>query len=76
MYNIAQVNEPYTVVQFLAERVDLPHVLGLVHPALLEQDDEGGYKMPSAKELAERQAPPWTAWAICEGAFVRQWYVS
>ena len=40
MYNIAQVNEPYSVVQFLAERVPLPELLDLIHPALLPEWQE------------------------------------
>jgi len=40
VYNIAQVNEPYSVVQYLAERVPLPEMLDLVHPSLV-QDWQG-----------------------------------
>ena len=40
MYNIAQVNEPYSVVQFLAERVPLPELLDLVHPSLVQDWQE------------------------------------
>ena len=41
VYNIAQVNEPYSVVQYLAERVPLSKMLDLVHPSLVQdwQDD-------------------------------------
>lgn len=35
-FPIAQVREPYTVVQFLAERVNLPKLLKIPHP---ENDD-------------------------------------
>lgn len=41
VYNIAQVNEPYSVVQYLAQRVPLSEMLDLVHPSLMQdwQDD-------------------------------------
>lgn len=35
-YPIAQVREPYNAVKFLAERLDLPKLLGIQHP---ENDD-------------------------------------
>ena len=31
-YPISQVREPLSIVQYLAERVDIPHMLGLTHP--------------------------------------------
>lgn len=36
-FPIAQVREPFSSVQFIAERLDLPHLLKLQHP---EGDDE------------------------------------
>lgn len=32
MYPIAQVSEPYSVIKFLAERIDLVALLELKHP--------------------------------------------
>jgi len=36
-FPIAQLREPFSAVQYLAERVDLPNLLKLQHP---EQDEE------------------------------------
>lgn len=36
-FPIAQLREPYSAVQYLAERLDLPNMLKLQHP---EQDEE------------------------------------
>ena len=36
-FPIAQLREPYSSVQYLAERLDLPKLLNLQHP---ENDDE------------------------------------
>lgn len=36
-YPIAQLREPFSAVQYLAERLDLPNLLKLQHP---EQDEE------------------------------------
>jgi len=40
-FPISQVREPYSVVQFLAERLDIPPLLGL--PASPEDDEESGW---------------------------------
>lgn len=36
-FPIAQLREPFSAVQYLAERIDLPNLLKLQHP---DQDDE------------------------------------
>jgi hypothetical protein len=36
-FPIAQLRQPFSAVQYLAERLDLPHLLKLQHP---EQDEE------------------------------------
>ncbi|KAJ2774941.1 hypothetical protein IWQ56_000348 [Coemansia nantahalensis] len=51
LYNIAQVQEPYTAVQYLAERVPVEQVLALRPP-------------PDARGPAA--AYRWSAWDICE----------
>ncbi|KAJ3288183.1 Guanine nucleotide-binding-like protein 1 [Borealophlyctis nickersoniae] len=54
MYRIAQVQEPYTAIKYLAERVPLEDILSLHHP---DQD-------PSNNPRAE--AFQWSAWNMCE----------
>ncbi|KAJ2173396.1 hypothetical protein GGF45_004405, partial [Coemansia sp. RSA 551] len=61
LYNIAQVQEPYTSVQYLAERVPVERVLAL-HPPADARDPENFV---------------WSAWAICEAfAIDRGFYTS
>ncbi|KAJ1888508.1 hypothetical protein LPJ81_006305, partial [Coemansia sp. IMI 209127] len=63
LYNIAQVQEPYTSVLYLAERVPLEKVLALKPP----EEDVSPYQ-PEYK---------WSAWAICEAfAIDRGFYTS
>ncbi|KAJ1993850.1 hypothetical protein H4R33_000486 [Dimargaris cristalligena] len=56
LFNIAQVQEPYSSVQYLAERIPLERVLKLTAP-----DD---ILAPGQKY--------WTAWAICESHAIRK----
>lgn len=51
IYPIAQIQEPYTAVGYLASRIPVQALLHLRHP---EAED------PSAEH-------PWCAWDICEG---------
>ncbi|KAJ2551261.1 hypothetical protein EV175_003756 [Coemansia sp. RSA 1933] len=61
LYNIAQVQEPYTSVLYLAERVPLQKVLVLKPPE--DDNHRADYK--------------WSAWAICEAfAIDRGFYTS
>ncbi|KAJ2123972.1 hypothetical protein IW147_002079 [Coemansia sp. RSA 720] len=61
LYNTAQVQEPYTSVQYLAERVPVERVLAL-HPPADARDPENYV---------------WSAWAICEAfAIDRGFYTS
>lgn len=53
IYPIAQIQEPYTAVGYLATRVPVQALLHLRHP---EAED------PAAEH-------PWCAWDICEGGF-------
>lgn len=53
IYPIAQIQEPYTAVGYLAARVPVQALLHLRHP---EAEDP----------VAEH---PWCAWDICEGGF-------
>ena len=59
MYPISQVQEPYSVVGYLAARVPLFNLLRLLHP--LVRDDscgEGGIG---------GESHPWSAWDVCDG---------
>lgn len=51
IYPIAQIQEPYTSVGYLASRIPVQALLHLRHP---EAED------PSAEH-------PWCAWDVCEG---------
>ena len=55
IYPIAQVREPYSAVQYLAERIPLPELLHVRHP----EDEKGD----SAKEYR------WSAFDICDGRY-------
>lgn len=54
IYPIAQLREPYSSVQFLAERLDLPALLALEPP-------EDYFEAAAASSFR------WSAYAICEG---------
>ena len=66
MYPVAQVQEPYTAVGYLAQRIPLIQILKVKHP---EED-------PSPEGAANVK---WSAWDICDGKFdvnSEQFYVS
>ncbi|KAJ2821032.1 hypothetical protein FBU31_005034, partial [Coemansia sp. 'formosensis'] len=66
LYNIAQIQEPYTSVLYLAERVPVEQLLSLRMPDHHQSGTEGG-----------RRQPQWSAWAICEAFAVdRGFYTS
>jgi hypothetical protein len=52
MYKIAQVQEPYSVIQYLVERIPLEQMFHLKLPEYVKQENSTEYK--------------WTAWDICE----------
>ena len=59
MYPISQVQEPYSVVGYLAARVPLVYLLQLVHPLNRdESNEEGG---------VGDENRPWSAWDVCDG---------
>ncbi|KAH9499001.1 Guanine nucleotide-binding-like protein 1 [Bulinus truncatus] len=62
IYPVAQVREPYSVVGFLALRIDIPKLLKLTPPEFssVEKDPETGQLMWSAHDICE-------AWAIKNG---------
>ncbi|KAI9096180.1 P-loop containing nucleoside triphosphate hydrolase protein [Phlyctochytrium arcticum] len=57
MYRISQVQEPYTAVQYLAERIPLEKILSLEPPVNEDPEQDQNFK--------------WSAWNICE-AFALQ----
>ncbi|KAJ2889354.1 hypothetical protein IWW38_004764, partial [Coemansia aciculifera] len=66
LYNIAQIQEPYTSVLYLAERVPVEKMLGLRMPDHQQQQPGRDGRMPQ-----------WSAWAICEAfAIDRGFYTS
>ncbi|XP_063901929.1 guanine nucleotide-binding protein-like 1 isoform X2 [Zophobas morio] len=54
VYPVSQVREPYSSVQFLAERVPLVRLLGLTWP----------YEPGSVSDAPTK--PQWSAWAVCD----------
>ncbi|KAJ3109391.1 Guanine nucleotide-binding-like protein 1 [Phlyctochytrium planicorne] len=60
MYKIAQVQEPYSSVQYLAERVPIERVLKLQPPE--EKRDVEGYR--------------WSAWDICEAFALQKGFLT
>ncbi|KAK2165506.1 hypothetical protein LSH36_49g06051 [Paralvinella palmiformis] len=62
IYPIAQVREPYSAVQYLAERIPLPELLHVRHP----EDEKGD----SAKEYR------WSAFDICDAWAKKRGFVT
>lgn len=56
---MSQLQEPYSSVGYLCERVPFLSVLKLKHPTLLEDEPQRGDQ--KSEELS------WTAWDVCEG---------
>ena len=54
MYPIAQVQEPYTAVGFLAQRIPLIQILKIKHPE----------EVTTPEGAANTK---WSAWDICDG---------
>lgn len=64
IYPLAQVQEPYSSVGYLCERVSFLSVLKLQHPSLQDSDQ---VKQPS-------EGLGWTAWDVCEAWAERKGY--
>ncbi|EDO38877.1 predicted protein [Nematostella vectensis] len=64
LFPISQVQEPYTAVGYLAARWPLVHMLKLVLPQDLQEDDN--------KEVDHK----WSAWDICEAWAERRGYMT
>lgn len=62
IYPVSQLQEPYSSVGYLCERVPFLSVLKLKHPSLLEDEPQQGDQ--KSEELS------WTAWDVCEGKSV------
>ncbi|KAJ3046059.1 Guanine nucleotide-binding-like protein 1 [Rhizophlyctis rosea] len=62
MYRIAQVQEPYTAIQYLAERVPLEEILRLRHPDQEDDDDD--------------DVAPWSAWKMCEAYAIQRGFLT
>ena len=68
VYPVAQVQEPYSVVKYLAERVPIEVILNL-SPPLDEDEDEDEDKDKDASEIKDYG---WSAWDVCEGNSYRR----
>lgn len=62
LYPVSQLQEPYSSVGYLCERVPFLSVLKLKHPSLVEEEPPQGDQKP--------EEPSWTAWDVCEGRSV------
>ncbi|KAI8918915.1 hypothetical protein BC831DRAFT_406279, partial [Entophlyctis helioformis] len=80
MYHIAQVQDPYSSVGFLAERIPVADILSLDPPNYTDGNDAGstggGNHHPTAtatnrQKASARQQFAWSGWTICE-AFALQ----
>lgn len=59
IYPVSQLQEPYSSVGYLCERVPFLSVLKLRHPSLVDEEPPQGDQKP--------EEPSWTAWDVCEG---------
>uniref|UniRef100_A0A3Q3WYX8 Guanine nucleotide-binding protein-like 1 n=1 Tax=Mola mola TaxID=94237 RepID=A0A3Q3WYX8_MOLML len=64
IYPVSQLQEPYSSVGYLCERVSFLSVLKLKHPKLLEDDCHQG----------NQEGLSWTAWDVCEAWAERRGY--
>ncbi|RKP28127.1 hypothetical protein SYNPS1DRAFT_11664, partial [Syncephalis pseudoplumigaleata] len=62
IYNVAQVQEPYTAIHFLAERVPVERVLNLKPPHHTAGDADHDYE--------------WSAWDICEAFAIQRGFMT
>lgn len=67
VFPIAQVQEPYTSIGYMAARLDLPKILHLKHPIDIERDEDIHGEsvhiyIPTKNYKCEHQ---WSAWDIC-----------
>ncbi|KAI8068633.1 hypothetical protein BC940DRAFT_298669 [Gongronella butleri] len=67
MYPIAQVQEPYTIVQYLCEHIPLEDILSLVPPNVDvgPRFENWPADLPLPKDLDDSPRP-WSAWMVCE----------
>lgn len=56
---MSQLQEPYSSVGYLCERVSFLSVLKLKHPSLLDNEQDN----------QQSEGLSWTAWDVCEGTF-------
>lgn len=66
LYPVSQLQEPYSSVGYLCERVPFLSVLKLKHPSLVEEEPPQGDQKP--------EEPSWTAWDVCEAWAERRGY--
>ncbi|XP_075897036.1 guanine nucleotide-binding protein-like 1 [Nelusetta ayraudi] len=66
LYPVSQLQEPYSSVGYLCERVPFLSVLKLKHPSLVEEEPPQGDQKP--------KEPSWTAWDVCEAWAERRGY--
>ncbi|KAI8973520.1 P-loop containing nucleoside triphosphate hydrolase protein [Mycotypha africana] len=69
MYPIAQVQEPYSSIRYLAERIPLEKILGLTPPINYDEMNDPDYYLLNATSETSAKNPndyPWSAWSILE----------
>eukprot|EP00842_Homolaphlyctis_polyrhiza_P002365 jgi/Hompol1/3129/HPOL_006365-RA len=81
MYRIAQVQEPYSVVTFLAQRIPLPQLLNLSPPPddmsqLSDTQPRRTQKASNKQQTQDRNAYQWSGWTICESLAILKGFLT
>ncbi|KAJ3235178.1 Guanine nucleotide-binding-like protein 1 [Chytriomyces hyalinus] len=79
MYKIAQVQEPYSAVQYLAERIPVEKILHLEPPLVSTgvEDAVSGSTQFKAEHYREAlQSYKWSAWDICEAFAIQRGFLT
>ncbi|TPX69536.1 hypothetical protein CcCBS67573_g06818 [Chytriomyces confervae] len=79
MYKIAQVQEPYSAVQYLAERIPVEKILNLEPPLVSTgvEDAVSGSTQFKAEHYREAlQNYKWSAWDICEAFAIQRGFLT
>jgi ribosome biogenesis GTPase A len=74
LYNIAQVREPYTSVQFLAERLAVEKIYGLQLPPGGKRAEAASAQTRRVELTASLAESRWSAWLLCEAYAQKRGY--
>ncbi|KAI8612524.1 hypothetical protein BC830DRAFT_1231146 [Chytriomyces sp. MP71] len=79
MYRIAQVQEPYSAVQYLAERVPIEEVLHLQPPLVstgLQDAVSGSAQARAEQHRVALERYQWSGWDICEAFAIQRGFLT